>query len=191
MKTFAHTLFAAAAGLALAFPAAAQDKASTDLTRADVRFLQRAAADGQAEVELGKLAQQKGLRDEVKQFGARMVEDHSKANQQVQSIAANHNVSLPAGPDKKHERELRKLSDAKLVGPDFDREYMAKMVSDHRKDVAQFRKRAHAKTQTDVTRFAAATLPVLQSHLDMARATNDLAQAGKRTGDRETGSRKP
>jgi putative membrane protein len=153
--------------------------------------MQHAAADGLAEVQLGQLAQRKGLRDEVKQFGARMAEDHGKANQQLQAIAQAHGVQLPTTLDKKQQRELDKLSGDKLVGPDFDREYMAKMVSDHRKDVSQFRKRANAKTQTDVTRFAAATLPTLVSHLDMARATHDLAQAAKRTDKRETGSTKP
>jgi putative membrane protein len=120
-----------------------------------------------------------------------MVDDHTKANQQLQQIAQAHGVQLPTGLDRKHERELKKLSDDKLVGPDFDRAYMSRMVSDHRKDVSEFRKRAKAKEQNDVTRFAAATLPVLVSHLDAARATNDLAQASKRTGDRQTGSSKP
>ena len=84
---------------------------------------------------------------------------------------------------------MNKLS--QLIGGDFDRAYMSRMVSDHRKDVREFRKRANAKSQTDATRFAASTLPVLESHLAAARATNDIAQAPKRTGDRQTGSTKP
>jgi hypothetical protein len=64
-------------------------------------------------------------------------------------------------------------------------------VSDHHKDVREFRKRANAKQQNDVTRFAAATLPVLESHLEMARSTSDIAQDAKRAGDRVTGSTKP
>jgi putative membrane protein len=191
MKIVFASMLALLAGFGVVLGAAAQGTGSSELSRSDARFLQRAAADGLAEVQLGQLAQQKGLREEVKQFGKLMVVDHTKANQQAQAIAQAHNVQLPTTLDKKHERELKKLSGDKLVGPDFDREYMAKMVSDHRKDVSQFRKRANAKTQTDVTRFAAATLPTLVSHLESARATNDLAQAGKRTGERATGSTKP
>jgi putative membrane protein len=190
MNNSHHLLAAAVLGAALSFalPGIAQNNGS-DLPGADVKFLQKAAEDGLAEVELGQLAQQKALRDEVRQFGKRMAEDHARANEQLKSVASAHHVSVPASLDRHHEREMNKLS--QLIGGDFDRAYMSRMVSDHRKDVRAFRKRANAKTQTDVTRFAAATLPVLQSHLETARATNDIAQAPKRTGDRQTGSTKP
>ena len=186
----AHHLLAAGllgAALSFALPGIAQN--GSDLPGADVKFLQKAAEDGLAEVELGQLAQQKALRDEVRQFGQRMAEDHAKANEQLKSVASAHHVSVPSALDRRHEREMNKLS--QLVGGDFDRAYMSRMVSDHRKDVREFRKRANARSQTDVTRFAASTLPVLESHLQMARATNDIAQAPKRTGDRRTGSTKP
>ena len=190
MKNIPHLLVAAlvGGGLAFAVPGLAQDS-KADLPRADVKFLQKAAQDGLAEVQLGQLAQHKALRDEVRQFAARMVQDHGKTNEQLRSIAASHDVKLPASLDRHHEREMNRLSE--LIGGDFDRAYMSRMLDDHRKDVSQFRKRAKAKKQNDATQFAAATLPVLESHLEMARATNDIAQAPKRTGDRETGSRKP
>jgi len=190
MKNIHHLLVAAfvGGGLAFALPGVAQD-AKSDLPRADVKFLQKAAQDGLAEVQLGQLAQNKALREEVRQFGARMAQDHGKANEQLKSIAASHGVQVATTLDRHHEREMNRL--AELIGGEFDRAYMSRMLDDHRKDVSQFRKRAKAKKQNDVTRFAAATLPVLESHLAMARATNDVAQAPKRTGDREMGSRKP
>jgi len=190
MKNIPHLIVAAlvGGGLALALPGAAQ-VSKADLPRADVKFLQKAAQDGLAEVQLGQLAQNKAMRDEVRQFASRMVADHGKANEQLKSIAASHGVQVATTLDRHHEREMNRLSG--LVGGDFDRAYMSRMLDDHRKDVSQFRKRARAKKQNDVTQFAAATLPVLESHLEMARATNDIAQAPKRTGDRETGSRKP
>jgi putative membrane protein len=189
MNNSHHLLAAGLLGAALSFalPGVAQN--GSDLPGADVKFLQKAAQDGLAEVELGQLAQQKAMRDEVRQFGKRMAEDHTKANEQLKAVASAHNVSIPSALDRRHEREMNKLS--QLVGGDFDRAYMSRMVSDHRKDVRQFRKRANAKTQTDATRFAAATLPVLESHLAAARATNDIAQGPKRAGDRQTGSTKP
>lgn len=189
MKTAPHLLAAGLLGAALSFalPGIAQD--GRDLPSADVRFLQKAAADGLAEVALGELAQKKALREEVRQFGQRMAQDHAKANEQLKAVASAHHVSVPSTLDRRHEREMDKLS--QLVGGDFDRAYMSRMVSDHRKDVREFRKRANAKTQTDVTRFAASTLPVLESHLMSARATHDIAQGPKRAGDRQTGSTKP
>jgi putative membrane protein len=186
----AHHLLAAgllAAALSFALPGIAQN--GSDLSGADVKFLQKAAEDGLAEVQLAQLAEHKALRDEVRQFAQRMASDHAKANEQLKSIAAAHHVDVPAVLDRRHEREMTKLS--QLVGGDFDRAYMSRMVTEHRKDVREFRKRANAKNPSDATRFAAATLPVLESHLEMARATNDIAQGPKRTGDRQTGSTKP
>jgi len=190
MKNMHHLIVAAlvGGGLAFALPGVAQ-VSKADLPRPDVKFLQKAAQDGAAEVQLGELAERKAMRDEVRQFAKRMVEDHGKANEQIKSLASSHGVQVASGLDRHHEREMNRLSG--LVGGDFDRAYMSRMLDDHRKDVAQFRKRARAKKQNDVTQFAAATLPVLESHLEMARATNDIAQAPKRTGDRETGSSKP
>jgi putative membrane protein len=187
----AHLVKAISIGLAtlgLAMGAIAQKAGDASLPRADVRFMQKAAADGIAEVELGKLAQQKGMRDEVKQFATRMVEDHGKANDQLQKIAASHNVQLPASTDRKHRKAMEKLS--KQVGPDFDREYMKLMVKDHRKDVKEFSRHAKSRNPDDVSQFAAATLPTLDSHLQAALATYDIVAASKRSGARETGSTK-
>ncbi|HZZ95046.1 MAG TPA: DUF4142 domain-containing protein [Usitatibacter sp.] len=190
MNNIPHLMAAALVATALSFalPGAAENAAG-ELPRADVKFLQKAAVDGLAEVELARLAQHKAMRDEVRQFANRMVDDHSKANEQLKAIASSHGVQVPAAIDRRHEREMNKLS--QLIGGDFDRAYMSRMLSEHRKDVKEFRKRANAKKQDDVTRFAAATLPVLESHLDMARATYDIAQDPKRYGNRQAGSTKP
>jgi putative membrane protein len=178
-----------AAALALGFAVGAAAAADGKLARSDARFLQKAATDGLAEVELGRLAQQKAMRDEVKQFATRMVEDHGKANEELKAVAATNGVALPAAPDKAHEKLMRKLE--KLTGGDFDRAYMKAMVKDHRKDIDEFREHARSKRDDDARAFAAKTLPVLQGHLDAALATNDIVQAPKRTGKRETGSSKP
>jgi putative membrane protein len=183
----ARTLFVGFVALWLAGGALAQ-KNPDALPRGDAKFLQKAAMDGLAEVELGRLAQQKAVHAEVKQFAARMVEDHGKANQELTRVASTNGVTLPTTLDKKHQKDVDKLS--KLIGPDFDREYMKHMLKDHRKDVKEFREHAKSRKPNDATRFAAATLPTLESHLLAAQATNDIAQGSKRTGDRETGSTK-
>lgn len=171
-----------------AMSATAFAQKSDKLPGSDVRFLQNAAVGGMAEVEMGRLAQEKALRDEVKQFGARMVEDHGKANEEVKKVAAAHAVTLPAATDDKHRKLIDKLS--KQVGPDFDREYMKEMLKDHKQDVKEFRKRSKGKPANDVQVLAVATLPTLESHLQAAQATYDIAAASKRTDKRETGSTK-
>lgn len=183
LKSF--TIAVAAFGLALGAHA---QKSSDALPRGDARFLQKAAMDGLAEVEMGRLAQQKAVHEEVKQFAGRMVEDHGKANQELTRVASTNSVTVPTALDKRHQKQLDRLS--KLTGPDFDRAYMKHMLKDHRKDVKEFREHARSRRPNDATRFAAATLPTLEGHLNAAQSTNDIVQGSKRTGDRETGSTK-
>src|SRR6478609_4626509 len=111
MKNFHHLIVAALVGCGLAFalPGVAQDSKS-DLPRADVKFLRKAAQDGLAEVQLGQLAQDKAMRDEVRQFASRMVQDHGKANEQLKSIRATHAVQVPTTLDRHHEREMNRLA---------------------------------------------------------------------------------
>lgn len=192
---------AALAALALATGAYAQTAASTStnttakkrgsgsaVASGDRKFMQKAASDGLAEVELGTLAKDKAASDEVKSFATRMVADHGKANDQLKSVAAAKGVELPADTDKGHKKKMDKLG--KLSGPDFDRAYMKEMVSDHKKDVAAFRKEAKSGKDGDVKGFASQALPTLEEHLAMAQKTNDVVQGSKRTGNRETGSTK-
>ena len=104
---------------------------------ADNGFVTKAAAGGLAEVELGKLAASQGSSEKAKQFGQRMVDDHFKANEELQEIAAKKNITLPANLDAKAQATKDRL--AKLSGAQFDQAYMQDMVKDHKADVAEFR----------------------------------------------------
>lgn len=103
----------------------------------DEMFAKEAARGGIAEVKLGQLAEDKGQSDAVKDFGKRMVADHSKANDQLQSAASQINLQLPTEPSRMDQEQYTKLS--KLSGKAFDRAYARDMLKDHEKDVAAFR----------------------------------------------------
>ena len=137
------------------------------LSKQDREFVKDAAIGGMAEVELGKLAQQNAQDDQVKQFGARMVQDHGQANNELQSIAGNLGIDLPQQLDKKHEQLKDRL--AKLQGPQFDRAYMAAMVKDHNSDVAAFRREAQSGRDPAIKQFAAKTLSTIGQHDRMAK----------------------
>jgi putative membrane protein len=68
---------------------------SSQLDAMDRHFIRKAGEGGLAEVELGKLATEKGQSDEVKKFGQRMVDDHGKANDQLKQLASSKGVELP------------------------------------------------------------------------------------------------
>ena len=135
----------------------------------DQAFIKKAAEGGLAEVELGKLATQKASSNDVKQFGQRMVDDHSKANDQLKSIAQQENVQVPSALKGKEKRTYDRLS--KLSGTQFDRAYMRLMVQDHRKDVNEFRRESTSAKNDQVKQFAESTLPTLQDHLKQAEQT--------------------
>ena len=147
------------------------------LSSSDREFVQKAAMGGMAEVELGKLAKQTATSDQVKNFGEHMVQDHSKANDELKAIASAKGVQVPAELGEKHKAAMQKLQ--KLSGGEFDREYMNQMVADHRQTVADFKKQAESGNDADLKSFAASTLPQLQEHLKMAQSTSEATKTSK------------
>jgi putative membrane protein len=141
------------------------------LTALDSNWIMKAAQGGMAEVELGKLAASRSSNNAVKEFGQRMVDDHSKANDELSRIAASKGVTLPTSLSAKDQATKDRLS--KLNGEAFDRAYMNDMVKDHHADVAEFQKEANSGQDPDVKAFAGTTLPTLQEHLHMAEAAQN------------------
>lgn len=154
-------------------PAAAGARA---VDSSDRKFVDKAAQGGLAEIELGKLAQQRGSDPQVKAFGERMVQDHGKANDELLRIANQKGLPAPA-MDHSHQRDAEKLG--KKSGADFDKAYMKHMLDDHKKDVKDFEKASKSAKDADIKDFAARTLPTLQAHLQQAQTTYDAVK-GKR-----------
>lgn len=140
--------------------------------QADSQFVMSAAEGGILEVELGRIAQQKASNADVKEFGAKMVTDHSKANDELKSIASGKGITLPTEEKvkQKHQGMIAKLE--KLEGAAFDKAYMADMVKDHDKDVAAFEREAKGGRDTEWKAFAEKTLPTLKEHQKLAKEVN-------------------
>jgi putative membrane protein len=157
-----------APGLFLLSGAAMAQDASTAKTAAssaDTAFVMKAASGGMAEVELGKMAQEKGSSQAVKDFGKKMVDDHTKANDQLKQVASQKNITVPGDMMPKDKATVAKMSS--LSGAAFDKAYVKDMVEDHKKDVAAFQKEANSGKDSDIKGFASQTLPTLQEHLKM------------------------
>ncbi len=137
------------------------------LSAAGREFMMTAAQGGQMEVQLGQLATDKAASADVKQFGQRMVDDHTRINQQLMQLAAQLNVSLPQELSSAEQQTLTRLS--KLSGAAFDREYMSLMVKDHQQDVAEYDRMSQQADNPDLKNFASSTLPMLREHLQQAR----------------------
>lgn len=133
----------------------------------DHKFIMDAAIGGMMEVELGRVAAQKGTSEAVKQFGQRMVDDHSKANEELMSLASSKGMTLPAALDEKQQKDVAKLS--AMSGAEFDRTYAKMMLKDHEKDVKEFERQSTKAGDPELRAFVTKTLPTLQEHLQMAR----------------------
>jgi putative membrane protein len=132
-------------------------------------WITKAAEAGLAEVALGKLAVEKAQSAEVKKFAQRMIDDHSKANEELMKIAKDKGVTPPAQLDEKHRKLQQDL--AKAQQADFDKKYMDGQVQDHKEAVAHFEKGAKSN-DPQVQQFASSKLPVLKEHLAMAQKVN-------------------
>lgn len=145
---------------------------SNQASKADQRFVTEAIQADLAEVQVGKLAQQKGDNDGVKQFGQMLEQDHSQHLQQAQQLARQIGVAAPTEPSGQQKAVYDKLS--KLSGPAFDKQFATAMVKDHREDVAKFEKKA--KEKNSVGEFSGQAVPTLQKHLKTAE---ELTSSGK------------
>src|ERR1700761_1998403 len=137
---------------------------STTTGNPDTAFATKAANGGMAEVALGKLAQEKGMSDKVKKFGSMMVDDHTKANNELMTIAKNKNITLPSAIDADHQKKMDDLS--KLSGKDFDKAYVDAMIDGHKKTLDLMNDEAKNGKDPDLKAFAAKTAPTVQMHLD-------------------------
>jgi putative membrane protein len=106
-----------------------------------------------------------------------MKEDHGKANKELEAIAKKKNVQLSKNLEGKHKSEVERL--AKLMGDEFDREYMEAMVKDHKEDIEKFEQAAKNAKDSDVKAFASKQLPTLKEHLQLAQNANkQLSKSG-------------
>ena|ERR1700691_1343489 len=129
----------------------------------DASFYKNAAEGGIAEVDAGHLAQDKGNSQQVKDFGAMMVKDHSAANEKLKALAASKSITLPTTPSVGQIAAKTKLD--VLSGDTFDKSYVKGQLNAHRETVALFRKEISSGQDADAKAFATATLPTIRAHL--------------------------
>ncbi|HYG75680.1 MAG TPA: DUF4142 domain-containing protein [Planctomycetota bacterium] len=137
-------------------------------------FVKEAAKGGMHEVAVGKLAMDKATNEDVKKLARHLVDDHSRANDELKQIAGKLNIDLAdVAHSPEHDANLMNQS-----GAQFDRAFVSMVVEDHRKDVANFERYSREGTNPDVKAFATRTLPGLRDHLDMAQSLNDKLGKG-------------
>lgn len=158
------------------------DEKMTSGKNADSKFMVMAAMSDMNEISASNQALSKSSNEDVKKFAQMMVDDHTKASDELKPIAMSKNVALPTEPDAKHKSAMEKMS-AKS-GAEFDKEYVKTMVKDHEKAVAMFQKETTDGKDAEAKAFAAKTLPTLQGHLEMARTMMSKMSGEKMSDDK-------
>lgn len=149
-------------------PADNNTMATTTLDKNDLEFFEEAAQGGLAEVRLGQLVQKQAVNEDVRAFAQRMIDDHTKLNNQLTQLGQRRRgVTVPRALDRKHQDNVDKI--AKETGDKLDRTYINHMVEDHENDVKAFQKQAKDGKDEELKQLAASALPTLQEHLTQAR----------------------
>ena len=144
------------------------------LSAQDRTFLENAAKGGMHEVRMGRLGIERGQSEAVKGLCQRLINDHNTANKDLEALAKQKGVTLPAD-------DAKVVSPAPLVaksGTDFDQEFVKMIIQDHQNDIAAFEKEASFGSDPDLKNWASKALPTLRAHLteaqDIPKAASNL-----------------
>ena len=137
----------------------------------DAEFVVKAVDGGMLEVELGKLALKNAADPKVKEYAQMMIDDHTKANNELMTAAKAKNISVPTSMSDKCQKKYSGLSEKK--GKDFDKDYMNAMVDGHQEMLDEMKKEADNGKDAELKKWAADKISTVSHHLDVAKTTKD------------------
>jgi putative membrane protein len=146
--------------------------AAVSLDTIDQNFAMKAASGSMAEIEMANMAMQNGSHERVKAYAAMMIRDHGKATEELKAMAPGKGITLPTQPMPDHMKHIDMVKGK--TGAAFDKTYMSHMVMAHETDINEFKKASANAKDGNIKEFASRNLPVLQMHLDSARAISKI-----------------
>lgn len=175
--------FIACGVLAASGAAFAQQKSEKGSARQDQVLFRTMAQNNLAEVEAGKLAQDKARSDDVKKYAGKMVEDHGKMLDEQKKMAEQKQMQMPAEPAAKHKAAMKKLEAAR--DDQFDQAYLRQMVQDHQAALKDAQRAAKEARDPELKASAREAVPHIQQHLAEARKLSGSAAAGASGPDKQ------
>jgi len=166
-RTLQALVLICTAGLLAAGAWADDKKATLD----DSTFVKKAAIGNAYEVKLGEIAAKEATHTEVREFGQKMVKDHTRALDALKKAARAAKIDVPDELDKHHQQQVDRF--ARFDGKDFDSAYVRSMIYDHEEDAALFEKATKELKNSDLRKYAESTLPVVREHLKRIRKIGD------------------
>jgi putative membrane protein len=159
-----------------------QRESDDQRTVSDQDFVRMASSDGLAEIDLGRMAMEQATNPDIKRFAQRVIDDHTKANQELNRTASKMGITPATTVDEKQRKMADRLM--QMRGSEFDRAYIHHMVRDHEKTVRLFESEAKHGQNRDLQEFASKTVPSLREHLKMARELDSGRNRGGRDRDK-------
>lgn len=164
------SLFTLAAALSLGSPAMAQQLAEVDRV-----FLEQAAENSHAEVSAGRLALTKARDPKVRDFAQRMVDEHTRANEDLRTLASARQYEIPTEPSMA--QKGREMVIANLGDETFDRRYLNQMgVEAYRASIPLYEKTARESRDPEVKAFASRQLPAMRQHMQDAQTLKAVVE---------------
>ncbi|SMP49863.1 DUF4142 domain-containing protein [Noviherbaspirillum suwonense] len=149
---------------------------------ADQKMMRDIAHANLSEIAAGKMALEKSQSDDVKTFAQKMIDDHTKAQQELQTLADSKGVKLPTEPDAKH-KALSKVMSA-LKGDTFDKRYLKQGGLNDHENTHKLLVRVQDKAKdADLKAYAAKTITAVDQHLTMAQETAAKHGMGSKKGN--------
>lgn len=149
--------------------------AASKVSKADLELMEDITHANLAEIQTGKLALEKSSNEQVRKFAQQMIDDHTKAHQELQKLASPKGVTLPTDTDPQHKVIATALK--ALSGDTFDRQYMSQVgVADHKRTHELLEKTQQTATDPELKAYAKKTMPVVHQHLTTAQ---QISGAGK------------
>ncbi|MEZ0073654.1 DUF4142 domain-containing protein [Planotetraspora sp. GP83] len=139
--------------------------AAAGVNEQDRTFLIQTHEGNLGTIRAGRLAEKEGHKKAVREFGTRLVADHTKLDKVVRQVALQLGVKLPHAPSAKQQAEIKQI--AVKQGAEFDRAWIAAMIEDHKKDLAAGAQELSKGSSEQVKKIATDSKPVVQEHLQM------------------------
>ena len=154
--------------------AAGTGSSSASLQGQDAEFVRKALEGGREEVQNAQLALQHAQRAETRSAASMMLEDHQRANQQLEQLAQRKGLSTSeSSSSATAQGDEARSGSSTAGGGDFDSRFITQEISHHRDSIALFRQQASSGSDSDLRQFATDSLPKLEHHLEMLESANN------------------
>jgi putative membrane protein len=165
-----HTWSGILAVVAIAAVVVAQPlRADEPKDNPDTKFVKEANQISLAEIQLGKLAQQKSVNAAIKKYGEKLAQDHTRMNEELGALARKKNITLSKELDSSERQHVDRMS--KMSGSEFERAFTKHMIDGHEKAIEKFEMAKKNGRDPDVRAWAEKRIETLKEHLEAARST--------------------